>query len=192
VQSKDRARDSGSTADYGKIGSKKIIAMAYIDPEEGRKHRLEYLQRPEVKAHRKQWNQEYNQRPEVKARLRSPKVKAERSVRQSMYVRRPEIKAKLAQRNLERLRKTYGWSPEAFKEALDKQGNSCAICLETFKETPHADHAHCLPPIPRGLLCASCNAGLGFFRERPEVLLRAVDYIKLWDKGRLGLPKETK
>jgi hypothetical protein len=30
----------------------------------------------------------------------------------------------------------------------------------------------------RGLLCNACNAGLGRFDENPDLLHRAVDYIK--------------
>jgi hypothetical protein len=156
--------------------------MPHTNPEKDKKYRKEYLSRPEVKARRKQWSREYNQRPEVKAKLKSPRNKAKKSARQSIYVRIPEVKAKRAQSNLDRLRATYGWSPEAFKSALDKQKNSCAICLEPFQETPHADHEHSDPPRPRGLLCGGCNAGLGLFKENSERLLHAVAYLDTWIK----------
>jgi len=166
--------------------------MPHTDPEKSRQYRSEYLQRPEVKAHRKRWNQEYNQRPEVKAKLRSSKVKAKRSIIGRKYRQLPEVKIKRAQDHLNSLRESYGWSIEMFKEALIAQKNTCAICQEVFIKTPHADHEHSVPPKARGLLCASCNAGIGFFKDKAEVLLKAAEYLNNWTTmGRLGLPKET-
>jgi len=160
--------------------------VPHTDPEEDKQYRREYLQRPEVKARRKQWSKEYNQRPEVKEKIKSPEVRAKRSAQQSIYVRIPEVKAKRAQRNLDSLRETYGWSPERFKEAMRSQGNACAICLELFKESPQADHEHSDPPKPRGLLCKSCNWALGHLKDDVKIVEAALEYLKYW-----GLPKEN-
>jgi hypothetical protein len=50
----------------------------------------------------------------------------------------------------------------------------CAICGET---KPLAqDHSH-ETGLTRDLLCQSCNKGLGFFQDRPDRLVTAVDYL---------------
>ena len=41
----------------------------------------------------------------------------------------------------------------------------------------HLDHDHEHQHL-RGLLCLSCNQGLGKFRDDPEVLLAAVKYLR--------------
>jgi hypothetical protein len=40
----------------------------------------------------------------------------------------------------------------------------------------HADHDH-RNGAPRGVLCHHCNAGLGCFRDSPEILASAIAYL---------------
>ncbi len=39
------------------------------------------------------------------------------------------------------------------------------------------DHCHKTGKI-RGLLCASCNGGLGLFKDNPQALANAILYLK--------------
>jgi hypothetical protein len=77
----------------------------------------------------------------------------------------------------------YGVSPEQFAEMLDEQGRACAICGSTDwpggakTNAPHVDHDHETGAV-RGLLCGSCNKGLGFFQDDPERLLAASRYLE--------------
>ncbi len=50
----------------------------------------------------------------------------------------------------------------------------CVICRS--KENLCIDHSHQTGRI-RGMLCHSCNKGLGFFKDNPVLLNRASDYI---------------
>ena len=50
----------------------------------------------------------------------------------------------------------------------------CAICREAAAE--HADHDHATNRV-RGLLCFNCNGALGQFRDRTDLMLRAVAYF---------------
>lgn len=64
---------------------------------------------------------------------------------------------------------------------LEIQGGKCAICGVDLKTLPrrevHADHCHG-SGLARGVLCHHCNTGLGAFRDDPERLARAIEYLK--------------
>jgi hypothetical protein len=58
---------------------------------------------------------------------------------------------------------------------LAEQGGMCAICREAPAE--HVDHDHVTRRV-RGLLCFNCNGALGQFRDRTDLMLRAVAYLR--------------
>ncbi len=75
-----------------------------------------------------------------------------------------------------RLRK-YGISQAQFEELARIQDQRCAICDE--RATPLCvDHDH-RTGLVRGLLCASCNVGLGYLRDDPARLRRAATYVEV-------------
>jgi hypothetical protein len=88
---------------------------------------------------------------------------------------RPERKRK--QRDLY-YRRTFGVSAARFDEILASQGGGCAICGVTPDRAAslHLDHCHERNLI-RGILCVSCNQGLGQFRDDPGLLARAAAYL---------------
>ncbi|MFD7900151.1 endonuclease VII domain-containing protein [Streptomyces sp. NPDC059743] len=71
----------------------------------------------------------------------------------------------------------YRLSPE--QSALLRDTAQCHICRT---EQPsgrgwHIDHCH-ITGVVRGLLCARCNLGLGHFRDDPDVLSAAIEYLR--------------
>lgn len=74
----------------------------------------------------------------------------------------------------------YGITIEQWEAKFDAQGRCCGICRAT---TPggdkgwHTDHCH-LDGYFRGILCFRCNVGLGYFRDKAELLCSAADYLK--------------
>ena|ERR1700761_5539183 len=70
-----------------------------------------------------------------------------------------------------RKRKQYGMTPEEYIAIL--QGG-CQICGNTATAI---DHCHATGRV-RGGLCSSCNTGLGLFRDRPDLLRSAADYLE--------------
>ena len=71
-----------------------------------------------------------------------------------------------------------------------KQNNQCPICEVIFKNDGnyHVDHCHSTKKV-RGLLCSSCNKGLGLFKDDPESLRRAALYV---ESQRVNVSDETK
>lgn len=80
------------------------------------------------------------------------------------------------------------------KEYWDRQNEKCDICRKALTDPiedyynkldndeamatidGHIDHCH-KTDIVRGLLCGSCNKGLGFFKDSPNLLYKASDYL---------------
>jgi hypothetical protein len=69
----------------------------------------------------------------------------------------------------------YGNILEERQKALIKQRGECAICKRVVKLV--TDHDHKTGKF-RGLLCNPCNSGLGFFRDSPDNLISAKQYLE--------------
>jgi Recombination endonuclease VII len=76
------------------------------------------------------------------------------------------------------LKQLYGLTLAQFEAMLVTQMHRCAICHRSFASSldAHVDHDHSTGFV-RGLLCTSCNNGLGRFRDDAAVLRRAADYL---------------
>lgn len=77
----------------------------------------------------------------------------------------------------------YGASIEEIQKRLTEQDFTCAICskpisytAEAKRDVPHIDHCHQTGSI-RGLLCLTCNTGLGMFQDSSELLEKAITYL---------------
>jgi hypothetical protein len=94
---------------------------------------------------------------------------------QRQYNARPE--RKLADR-AGHLKRKFGISLEQYEEMLAAQSGGCAICgvLPPENGSLHVDHDHETGRV-RGLLCFSCNGGIGQFQEDPLILRAAVRYL---------------
>ena len=79
-----------------------------------------------------------------------------------------------------RLKHQYGLTVAQFEELVKEQNNKCYICgIEGgYNGKPlYVDHCHTSGQVRR-LLCQHCNSGLGMFKDNPELLLKAADYLK--------------
>lgn len=72
----------------------------------------------------------------------------------------------------------YGIEPEDLEKMYLIQDNKCCICLKECNgdKNMHIDHCH-TTLVVRGLLCDTCNRGLGYFKDDPGILLAAVEYL---------------
>lgn len=73
------------------------------------------------------------------------------------------------------LKRQYGMTLTERDALVAEQVGVCAICLSAAAE--HVDHDHNTGRV-RGVLCFSCNAALGQFKDRPEVVQRAISYLE--------------
>lgn len=83
------------------------------------------------------------------------------------------------------LKRKYGLTYEAYYELLQKQNGVCAICGTDNPGNARGgrcprmavDHCHKTRKV-RGLLCQSCNKGLGNLKDSPDVVEKAISYLK--------------
>jgi len=78
-------------------------------------------------------------------------------------------------------RKIWKVDPDVLVAFVKGHEGRCEICGRTAEEANmgnrrlHVDHSSA---GVRGMLCHHCNTGLGHFRDDPELLLRAIMYLK--------------
>lgn len=78
-----------------------------------------------------------------------------------------------------KLKHAFGITIEDYERILDSQNGVCAICISVPKPEQYlcVDHDHATGEV-RGLLCHSCNKGIGFFEDIPLRLIAAARYLK--------------
>jgi uncharacterized protein YlaI len=78
------------------------------------------------------------------------------------------------------LKAMFGLTPEEYDKLFASQDNRCAICgRERLPDEDNfpVDHTHYNGKI-RGIICPTCNHGLGNFYDNPELLRKAANYIE--------------
>ncbi len=75
----------------------------------------------------------------------------------------------------------YRITLDEYDDMDSRQGGVCAICLKPCRRFKRLsiDHDHKTGAV-RGLLCQSCNAGIGNLRDDPEILAAAKAYLDKW------------
>jgi len=87
------------------------------------------------------------------------------------YRRSPE-----AQREYE-LQYYYGISKKEYDALAEAQDNKCAICGEHPEKHLAVDHCH-RSGVIRGLLCRTCNSGIGLLKDDPRIVSNAAYYLR--------------
>lgn len=88
----------------------------------------------------------------------------------------------LRQRKNNHLKTMYGITIEEYDDMLKRQNGVCAICLKPESQSYRrlaVDHNHTTGKV-RALLCYGCNRGIGSFKENPDSLRSAADYLESW------------
>lgn len=114
-------------------------------------------------------------------RERTRRWREENKDRLQAYRRSPDRKQANVEGQRRRRLASHGLTPDAYDRMLEDQGGGCAICgtTDTGRRTGvfAIDHDHRTGRV-RGLLCSSCNNGLGRFGDDPDRLERAAQYLR--------------
>jgi len=114
----------------------------------------------------KSHNNEY-----LRGYAKRPKAVARRQGYMNKYDKKRSVQLK------SRMKLFYGITLEQYEQMLIEQDHKCAICGEKPERTLHTDHCHETDKV-RGLLCRSCNVGLGHFKDDINRLAAAIEYLK--------------
>jgi hypothetical protein len=77
------------------------------------------------------------------------------------------------------LKRLYGLTEEEYEDIVIEQNNQCAICNTNLDDTTRVSVDHCHQTnIVRGVLCYNCNVGLGHFKDYPQRLQKAIEYLE--------------
>ena len=78
------------------------------------------------------------------------------------------------------IQKKFGISEGDYFSILKSQGGKCALCGDGECQSGKrfaVDHCHETGAV-RGILCYNCNTGLGKFRDSPDILEKAAEYLR--------------
>lgn len=129
---------------------------------------------PADKERNKAAKKRYLSKPEKLAATKAYQASWRRSENGKRGARASHLKAK------------RGLTTEQFDAMVSAQENSCAICGKPGEVEHHGllsiDHDHSTGVV-RGLLCDSCNVGLGRFGDDLDRLEKAAAYLRLHRGG---------
>lgn len=90
------------------------------------------------------------------------------------------------------IKASYGLSKEDYNALFESQGFKCAICGSSKQDHSKmfnfcVDHEHDSAHKRgtkdrskiRGILCNNCNHGIGKFKDDPELLRNAINYLEI-------------
>ncbi len=95
-----------------------------------------------------------------------------------------------------KMRTKYGIDVAGYEAMVAAQGGLCMICKRppaAMKDAPGklcVDHNHSTGAV-RGLLCDWCNKGIGYFKESPEIIARAIAYVEKFSAAKTPNPSES-
>lgn len=119
------------------------------------------------KCHNKAREEQRKRNPKSELRKQTDKKKSQG------YIKKHTNKLKE-----KRLKERYGKDLSWYYETLIEQEFKCKICeLEITEKTARVDHCHTHLNV-RGLLCNSCNLGLGSFKDNTTYLEQAIKYLQ--------------
>jgi len=80
------------------------------------------------------------------------------------------------------LKHNYGITIDQYESMMSSQNGVCFICKNKCKTGKRlcVDHCHKTGKV-RALLCTNCNTGIAHFKDIPELLRTAANYLDLFN-----------
>lgn len=152
-----------------------------------------YFSNPERMEQMRIYHSEYRKKNIDKVRLISRNYMARNKEKIRENQRKHTLTGKYAETRLRmHLRRKFKITVEQYRGMLEAQNGVCGICkMPCDRKTKGklklmplvVDHCHSTGTV-RGLLCNSCNLGLGSFKDNPKVLESSADYLRRITSGR--------
>lgn len=124
-----------------------------------------------VRKERSEYHKDSSRNDGITAYCKECKLK----INNNWRINNPEEMKQSQRRTKRKLR--YGILPHEYDQLLIDQDNKCAICRSPIGYESAVDHDHETGKV-RGLLCGSCNKGLGFFKDNIGSLKAAAKYLE--------------
>lgn len=154
----------------------KRAAIKSRQSEEGRAYQRAYYQANKDKFNNRTTEQRERYNAERRERYASDPTYREAIKRRARAV----PSGAPAEKRRRRFKQEYGITPEQYDAMLAEQDGGCAICDRRIGDGAgrrlYVDHCHDTG-IVRGLLCSTCNSGIGQFRNNRDLLARAIEYL---------------
>ena len=122
---------------------------------------------PHRKAYKKDWYEKNKKR--------------DLALRKQMYHESPDIQIR---QRINALKLKFKMTIDDYENMVKEQKGLCAICHKPESKIVNGkiillaiDHNHKTGKV-RGLLCYSCNIGIGHLRDNPELLRLAAKYLE--------------
>jgi hypothetical protein len=149
--------------------------MAIKDLEKRREYQKKYNKN---RFENKEKRHEYGKKSYAKNRARIMKYRKKYRKEHRDELRKRRIERGDTQREKKnKLMKAYSISMSQYSEILNAQNGVCAICGKgPSGRSLSVDHDHQTGKI-RGLLCTTCNAGIGLLCDDYKLLVKAADYL---------------
>lgn len=114
---------------------------------------------------------------------RSGRTEQDRLYRKNWRESNPELSKERSK--YKHIKHHYGLDREAYDSLTERQNGLCAICdtdLSQCRTVVDHDHSCCAGirtcgSCVRGILCVTCNTGIGMLRDDYETVLKAAAYL---------------
>ena len=192
MNKEDPAKKKVRASEYYRKNRDRILARQ-ASPENLEKRRRSRANSPEIREKERIANRKYQEEHREELLAYGRKYRASHSEERRLYYEShiKEIKEYNAARyasnpdiHRERgLKRHYGITTKQYNELFERQRGVCAICGcapsggGTNGRTLCVDHDHKTGMV-RGLLCASCNRGIGSMGDSVKIVRCALEYLE--------------
>lgn len=120
----------------------------------------------------RKWYSDPANRERRRVKVAQPEHKERKRLRERKRLENPEVRRRAKDKRRERGRREAGLPCPTRPDP-----DFCEICGHLSVKSLAIDHCHKSGKF-RGWLCLNCNMGLGFFKDAPERLRRAAEYLE--------------